>query len=118
MAARKVTAGRKLKAEFDAALVEASKQLGQVLEWDEHERLALAAAVSSADRREQLQKVYDGELGGEARPGELVRLSGEIRLLDKLVAESLSKVRVGVGVAKSDRHQRAARSRWDREGTG
>lgn len=111
---RKLTAGARLRRAFDAALEVGSQQLGKRLEWDEHEAESLRAACSCADRREQLQAAYDAELAGENRPGALVKLSAELRLLDKEVSSHLARVRVGPGVAKSERHQRAANSRWSR----
>jgi hypothetical protein len=42
----------------------------------------------------------------------LVKLSTELRLLDKAIADHLGRVRIGPGVAKSERHQRAVNVRW------
>lgn len=109
------TAGQRLRETFDEALDQASQQLGKRLTWDEHELQALAAAASAADRRDELQRVYRDELAGEQRPPALVKLSAELRLLDKAVADHLGRVRIGVGVAKSERHQRAVNARWQRK---
>jgi hypothetical protein len=106
--------GRMLRRQFDEALDRASKQLGQRLQWTEHEEQALAAACDAADRRDQLQQVYEDELAGEARPAQLIKLSSEMRLLNKAVADLLGRVQVGPGPAKSERHQRAVNARWDR----
>lgn len=106
------TAGQALLAEFDSALERASKAAGRRLVWDEHEQHHLRAAAAAADRRATLQQLFDTELAGENRPTTLVKLSAEMRLLDKAVADHLGRVRVGVGVAKSERHQRAANARW------
>ena len=38
-----------------------------------------------------------------------------MRLLDKAVADHLGRVRIGPGIAKSERHQRAVNARWTRE---
>lgn len=107
--------GQALRRTFDDALAAASVRLGKKLSWDEHEVNALSAATRAADRRAQLQKVYDAELTGQARPTTLVRLSAEMRMLEKATADHLGRVRIGPGVAKSERHQRAASARWDRE---
>lgn len=108
------TAGQKLRATFDEALVAAGDNAGCSLTWDEHELEALAAAADAADRYESLDRLFNAELVGEARPGELVRLSAELRLLSKAVIENTSRVKIGAGVAKSERHQRAVNARWKR----
>lgn len=109
------TAGQRLRETFDQALDRASQQLGKRMAWDEHELEALVAAASAADRRYELQRVYRDELAGDRRPAILVKLSAEMRLLDKAVADHLGRVRVGPGVAKSERHQRAVNARWQRK---
>ncbi|MGV0788681.1 hypothetical protein ABQF33_17370 [Mycolicibacterium sp. XJ2] len=108
------TAGQRLRETFDQGLDRASQQLGKRLTWDEHELEALTAAATAADRCEELQRVYRDELAGERRPALLVKLSAEMRLLDKAVADHVGRVRIGPGVAKSERHQRAVNARWDR----
>jgi hypothetical protein len=109
-----VPAGRRLLAQFDAALKRESETTGKALEWDEHETVELRLAAAAADRRGQLQAAYDAELEGESRTTLLVKLSAEIRLLDKAIGDHLARVRVGLGAAKSQQHQRAVQSRWDR----
>ncbi|OBK77577.1 hypothetical protein A5651_04090 [Mycobacterium sp. 1274761.0] len=99
---------------FDQALDRASQQLGKRMAWDEHEVEALTAAARAADRRDELQQVYSGELAGDGRPAMLVKLSAEMRMLDKAVADHLGGVRIGPGIAKSERHQRAVNARWHR----
>ena len=110
----KMTAGRRLRADMDAALKRAGDVLGQSLEWDESEELMLSRAVSAADRAEELRAAYDRELVGDARSSALTKLSSEIRALDKQTIDLVRSVNVGVGVSKSSQHQRAAQSRWDR----
>ncbi|MDT5101291.1 MAG: hypothetical protein QOC76_5028 [Mycobacterium sp.] len=44
-----------------------------------------------------------------------VKLAAEIRLCEKHVVDLLARVNPEPGQAKSDRHVRAARSRWDRD---
>jgi hypothetical protein len=113
---RRPRAGQQLRAELDRALEHASRELGhgQTLEWSEHELVALERAASAADRAEELGWIYDTELAGERRPTVLVKLSGEIRSCERQVIDLVSKVNPAVGPVKSERHQRAARSRWDR----
>jgi hypothetical protein len=110
----KLTAGRRLRADMDAALQRAGDALGQRLEWDETEEMMLARAASAADRAEELRDAYAAELAGEARSTSLTRLSSEIRALDKQTVDLVRSVHIGVGVPKSSQHQRAAQSRWDR----
>lgn len=109
------SAGQTLRDEFDDALAKASKRLGKTMHWDEHERHALTAACSAADRRAELQTVFDAERSGENQPGVLIKLSAELRQLDKAIADHLGRVRIGPGVAKSERHQRAVNARWSRK---
>jgi hypothetical protein len=45
----KLTAGRRLRADMDAALQRAGDALGQRLEWDETEELMLTRAASAAE---------------------------------------------------------------------
>jgi hypothetical protein len=108
------SAGGRLIAELDAALAEASRNLGKPLAWDEHEKQEIAAAARAANRREILQAQLDAEVAGENRPEVAVKLSAEMRLLDKSITDHLGRVHIGPGAAKSPRHQRAVNARWDR----
>lgn len=110
----KATSGQRLRETFDQAHDRASQQLGKRMVWDEQELEALTAAACAADRRDELQQVYRDELAGERRPAVLVKLSAEMRLLDRAVADHLGRVRIGPGIAKSERHQRAVNARWNR----
>jgi hypothetical protein len=109
-----ISAGQKLRKTFDEALERASKKMGKSLKWDEHELHALDAAATAADRHEQLSKVFDGELNGEARTGVLVNLSTELRQLNKTISFHIGSVRIGPGIAKNATKQRAAHERWRR----
>jgi len=87
-------AGERLRGEMDRALVAAGRELGQNLEWTESERDVLARACSTADR---LDRVYDRELGSaEANPAVLVKLSAELRALDRQVVDFCSRLHPGV----------------------
>lgn len=108
------SAGGRLIAELDAALAEASRNLGKPLAWDEHERQEIAAAARAVNRREILQSQLDAEVADQNRPEVIVKISAEMRLLDKAVSDHLGRVNIGPGVAKSQRHQRAGNARWDR----
>jgi hypothetical protein len=109
----KLSAGRRLRASLEKALERASNAEGQKLQWSEQELAVLERACSTADRAEVIRASFDAEQDGEARPGELVKLSAELRALDKQVVDLVMRVNPELGPAKSERHQRAARSRWD-----
>lgn len=106
------SAGQRLRETMDAALV-ATGLVGA--EFTEFEVEALDAACAAADRAEQLQRVYDAELAGDARPTMLSRLSAELRHLERERLVRLAMVQLTPEPVRSPRHQRAARARWDRE---
>ncbi|WP_145013440.1 hypothetical protein [Mycobacterium marseillense] len=87
------------------------------MELTEPELEAVDRACTSADRAEELCRVYDEELAGERRPSILTKLSGEIRLCDRQVVDLISRIQFGVGEAKSARHAYSANQRWHRDGT-
>lgn len=109
-----MTAGERLRADMDAALASEAKASGKSLEWTEAEQHHLAAAARTADRIELLQRQLAAETSGDNRPTVIVKISAELRALDKAVGDHLSCVTVGTGRAKSEKHQRAVRARWDR----
>ena len=79
------------------------------------EEEAIDAACSAADRAEQLQQVYDAELASDdPRPTTLARLSAEIRHCERQSLQMLERVQLTPEPAKSPRHRRAARARWNR----
>ena len=95
-------------------MVAALAAAGKNLEFDEREEVALSSACGAADRLADLQVVYCAEVAGEARHSVLVALSAEMRLLEKSVGDHLGRLELGVGSAKSEQHQKAVRSRWDK----
>lgn len=107
------TAGERLRAQWDAALA-AESDAGKPLEWDETEAHHLGAAARAADRIELLQAQLAAEATGENRPEITVKISAELRALDKAVGDHLGRLHIGEGPAKSGRHVAAARARWDR----
>ena len=109
----KRTAGARLHSELDAALARAGKELGRSLEWDEQETLTLVTAVKAADRAEVLREMFAAERAGEARAEILLKISAELRQVDRQVVDLASRLNPGVGPAKSARHVKAARRRWD-----
>ena len=108
-----MTAGDQLRADMARALAHAVRDAGRPLEFDERKTRTIDAAAAAADRGEQLQLLLASELAGETHASVAVKLAAEIRLLEKHITDLLARVNPGPGQAKSDRHVRAARSRWD-----
>lgn len=110
----KSTAGRRLRTAMDAALQRTRIELGQpTLQFDERELDALNRACDTADRAEVLQQIFNAEQDDQNRPAVLAKVSAEIRALDRQVVDLVARVNLDVGPAKSERHQRAARHRWN-----
>lgn len=109
------TAGAKLRAELDRALLRAADELGvAALEFSELERALIDSAADQADWVCTLKKLRDAELAGDAAPTTLTKYSAEIRLCERQQHDLIARVNLGLGVAKSEQHQRAARARWNR----
>jgi hypothetical protein len=113
-----MTAGDQLRDDMARALAHAVRDAGRPLEFDERETRTIDSAAAAADRGEQLAALWTAELTGEARVSVAVKIAAEIRLCEKHVADLLARVNPGPGQAKSERHVRAARSRWDRDPAG
>jgi acyl-CoA reductase-like NAD-dependent aldehyde dehydrogenase len=114
-----MTAGDALRDEMASALAHAVREAGRPLQFDERENLTIESAAAAADRAEALAALWTAELAsGEVRASVAVKIAAELRLCEKHVADLLARVNPGPGQAKSDRHVRAARSRWDREPGG
>jgi hypothetical protein len=114
---RNPQAGKKLRAELDELLARVSteKYPGQpALVWSEQEAQIIDRAAAAADRAEVLGWLWQQEMDGNTSAATLVKLSAEMRACERAAVDLVSKVNPDVGEAKSDRHQRAARTRWDR----
>lgn len=98
---------------MDAVLDRVGKDAGRRLEWTETELHHLAAAARAADRISVLQRQLDLEVASEDRPTVAVKISAELRALDRAVGDHLGRIQIGDGTGKSERHQRAVRARWD-----
>jgi hypothetical protein len=109
-------AGARLRFDLDQVLDRASREIGQKLEWSEQELLVIDRAAAAADREAVLGRLWKKELTGDASPTVLVKLSAEMRACERAVIDLVARVNPGIGPAKSDRHQRAAQSRWGRGG--
>lgn len=109
----KMTAGRRLRMRLDDMLERAREELGEPgLQWDERELDAIERAAATADCSEELRALFDAEQDDQNRAAVLCKISAEIRACDKAVSDLVARVNPGVGVAKSERHQRAANARW------
>ncbi|WP_433626081.1 hypothetical protein [Nocardia sp. CA-120079] len=84
--------------------------------WTEREEIYLKLAGRAADRASVLQSQLDAELErDEPRASSVVRLSAELRQLERAQADLVARLSPNPGGAvKSERHQRAAVVRWDR----
>jgi hypothetical protein len=110
----KMTAGRRLREDMTAMLERAAEELGEPnLKWDEREREVIERAAAAADAAEALRKLFATEQGGENRYAVLVKLSAEARACDRQVVDLLTRVNPAEGQAKSERHVRAAKARYD-----
>lgn len=100
-----MSAGDDLRAAVDSTLRKGFR-------WDARERLILDRACAAADRAEGLQASWD-----DADASLKVRLSAELRALEKQIAELIFRLNPqATGAPKSDRHQRAANTRWGNHG--
>ncbi|ORV44541.1 hypothetical protein AWC02_14945 [Mycolicibacter engbaekii] len=105
-----MSAGDDLRAAWAAELAAADP----ALEWSPHELTHLDAACRAADRAEALRLAFAAEQAGEQRPDVLVKLSSELRMLDKAVADHLGRLTLAEDErVKSPQHQAAANARWD-----
>lgn len=90
----KLTAGRRLRRDLDAALREVGEERGLTLVWTVREVAWISLACSAADRAEALQRLWDAAQG-EGKAGGLVRLSGELRQLERQVADLVGRLEIG-----------------------
>lgn len=112
----KTAAGRRLVDAQNAILAQTCANTGQEYVWSPTEEAALERAGDTVDRAEQVRKLLASELkSDEPNKTLIVKLSAELRMLDKLVVELLARLNPeGDEPVKSPRHQRAAQARWDR----
>jgi hypothetical protein len=109
------TAGQRLRADLAATLQHAAQEQGRNLEWSEVERDIIERAAETADRAEELRELWAEQRAAGAGATTLVKISAERRHVDKTVIDLVARLNFGLGPAKSERHQRAVRSRWDRD---
>ncbi|WP_329411943.1 hypothetical protein OG563_06020 [Nocardia vinacea] len=101
-----VAASVALRRRLDASLAAEAEWTEQELEW-------LTLAGNAADRAVQVQGLLDAELSrDELRPLVVVKLSAELRALERTQADLVARLTPVPGPPKSARHVRAANSRW------
>lgn len=98
MANRAKTAGERLRQRFDATLAYESKRSGRSLEWSDHELTALEAAAEAADQAEVLRERWGtASADPQTSLNALVKLSSELRALDRQISDLLARVSVEPG---------------------
>lgn len=90
----KLTAGRRLRRDLDAALRLAGEEQECELYWTAQEQAWIGLACSAADRAESLQRLWD-DSQAEGKSGALLRLSSELRMLERQIAELVGRLEVG-----------------------
>lgn len=107
---------RKLLDGLDAELKASAEQLGGSLVWTASEKAVLSLVADTIDRREALQRLFD-----EAeKVSALVRISGELRLLDAQISRLLKSISTEPDLpgprrsVRSQKASKAALSRWNR----
>ena len=106
----RMTAGRRLRADLDAALGHASAEAGYRIEWTEQELQIIATACDMADRVEVLKAMFATVGSTSTR----LKVATELRQTQRSVVELVARVNPGDDRAKSERHVRAVGMRWDR----
>lgn len=115
MSRRPKTAGEKLRDSLNAQLARASEDAREDLEWTNQEEAVLARAADAADRAEILNDRWVALANDPATdPALLVKVSGELRALERSITDLVFKVSPELGQAKSFQHQKAAQTRWNR----
>jgi hypothetical protein len=111
-----MSAGQKLRRSLDMELRKAGQLQNVVLVWRPAERVALDAACKAADMAQllaaRLDAVAAGDADGAVDDPLLLKLSAELRQQRRAVADMVARLEFGPDRVKSERHVRAARSRW------
>ena len=97
-------------------LVEAlTADLGPHMQWTPTEQITLSFIERAADRRIPLAARFDKLVADpDTPPSHLAALSGELRLIDKMLHKWIASLDPNDVQAKSMRHVRAANARWHR----
>lgn len=108
---------QKLLDALDAKLAKAAERQGVSLRWTAAEQHTLEILADTIDRRTALTSAFDGASEAKVQ----VKLSTEIRQLDRLVVQLLAKVEVAGAAPKQPESLRtmkareAANARWGKQ---
>lgn len=101
-------------AALDAEMAEASDECEEPLEWTAAEAAVRELIACEFDRKTDLEKMYREADDAKTR----VKLSAELRLLEASTARLLKQVKTKLPEQavsrRTQKAQRAARTRWDR----
>jgi hypothetical protein len=104
----------RVRRQLDAELAAVSKRTGRTLEWGAAERETLSLITDALDRKADLAKMYATSHDAKV----MVKLAGEIRLIESHVSRLLKTVKAEAPAPVSRTSQKAsaaARVRWDKE---
>lgn len=102
-------------AALDAELADAAELPGQPLEWTAAEVVVRELIACEIDRKTDLEAMYREADDAKVR----VKLSAELRLLEASAARLLRQVKTRLPeptTRRTQKAQRAARTRWERDG--
>jgi hypothetical protein len=108
------TEAQKLLDDLDDELRANGTHAGRVLTWSASERQLLAMIADAVDRRVDLKAQYH-QASSDGEPKLLVKVSGELRMLEALAARLLKQISTEAPKAESMRSVKARRAvnvRW------
>ncbi len=114
MTAGKTAAAQAITAALDAELAVSAKAAGHELVWSAAEADVIAMIAAQIDRRVELSAAYEASESMATR----LKIATELRLTEGAIARLYRSVSTGVAPPMSptsQKAQRAARSRWNRE---
>ncbi len=105
-----------IRSALDAELARARQQPGDGVEWSPQEAESIRILCDTAGRRAQLRDLYTHAVADPATdPAVLVKLSGELRQLDKAIATHYRAINAEMPAAPSIttvKARKAANARW------
>ena len=109
---RRSAEARRVLDALEARRIELESEHGETFEWDEREQVVLRMLGDAIDRKETLKRQF----ADADKPSTAAKISAELRQLERTISEQLGRLDLeGAGEVKSQRHQKAARTRWDRK---
>jgi hypothetical protein len=110
---------RAIRAALDAELGRARQQHGDGVEWSPQEAESIRILLDTARRRSEVRDVYHRTVAAsDADPAVLVKLSGELRQLDKAITTHYKAINADMPAAPSittQKARKAANVRWTRQ---